>query len=721
MKISFCFFLCCLFFSGHAYSQADTLSYFRIDSVPNQGILLDKAWRVRVDNPAEGTDSPVNKTGWKKVDPTTDIHYYPEIRNSRVWLFRLELQLDSSLINKPLSLVMTQKGASEIYLNGKLLARYGKVSSDPSQLLTHDPKNRPVTFHFTGTTHQVIEIRYVLGKNTPYFSSKSFEGNGIFLLKIEKPENSYQAYVKPLVSLVAIWSIQTGIYLLLTIIHLFFFIYYPERKVNLYFSIFTFSYAITFILVGYDGFIHSMTMQYLADLLFAIAALTADILIILSIYKLFDLPVDNYLRSVVIICGLGVPFYLVSYEYGGSGILIGFILSCFGAIRAAILAMRRKKTGGAEVLWGEIFSLLFFILAIVSLSISDTKHSFSYYLAGQICYALAFLCPPAFISILLAREFAQNNITLKNRLIEVESLSKRTIAQEMEKQEILARQNITLEQQVQERTSSLSQTLKELKETQNHLIHSEKMASLGELTAGIAHEIQNPLNFVNNFSDLNAELIEELSHGIENKGPDQIKTMLKDIEENERKITHHGKRAGAIVKSMLQHSQVNIGKKEMTDINALVEEYLKLSYHGFKSRDENFSAVIETKYAPDAGKIPVVAADIGRVLVNLFNNAFYTTREKKSRIPDNFEPVVSVVTKKIGTGVEISVRDNGSGIPQNLHDKIFQPFFTTKPTGQGIGLGLSMSYDIIKAHRGEIRLHTSEGEYAEFTISIPAG
>ena len=283
-----------------------------------------------------------NTAGWETVDPTTDIYYYPKIRNSKIWLFRLDLQLDSSLINKPLSLVVTQKGASEIYLNGKLVANYGEVSNDPSRLHTYDPKSRPVTFKFTGTTKQVIEVRYALGKNTPYFSSKRFDLNGIFILKIEKPENSYQTFVKPLVSLVAIWSIQTGIYLFLTIIHLFFFIYYPERKVNLYFSIFTFSYAITFILVGYDGFIHSMTMQFLSDFLFVIAAITADILIILSIYKLFDLTVDNYLRSIIIICLLSVPFYMMSYEYGGSGILIGFILSCFGAIRAGILAMRRK-------------------------------------------------------------------------------------------------------------------------------------------------------------------------------------------------------------------------------------------------------------------------------------------------------------------------------------------------------------------------------------------
>ena len=366
-----------------------------------------------------------------------------------------------------------------------------------------------------------------------------------------------------------------------------------------------------------------------------------------------------------------------------------------------------------------MFSLLFFILAIVLLAISDNKHSFSYYLIGQICYALSFLCPPAFISILLAREFAQNNITLKNRLDEVELLSKRTIAQEMEKQEMLATQNTTLEQQVQERTSSLSQTLKELKETQDHLIHSEKMASLGELTAGIAHEIQNPLNFVNNFSDLNAELIEELNHDIENKDTAQIKSMLKDIEENERKITHHGKRAGSIVKSMLQHSQVNIGKKEVTDVNSLVEEYLKLSYHGFKSRGEKFKAVIETIYDPNMGNIPLVAADIGRVLVNLFNNAFYSVREKKGRLMENFEPVVSVVTKRTGSLIEICIKDNGVGIPQKLYGKIFQPFFTTKPTGQGIGLGLSLSYDIIKAHSGELRFHSTEGENAEFIISIP--
>jgi len=266
----------------------------------------------------------------------------------------------------------------------------------------------------------------------------------------------------------------------------------------------------------------------------------------------------------------------------------------------------------------------------------------------------------------------------------------------------------------------LNQTVDSLKRTQSQLIQSEKMASLGELTAGIAHEIQNPLNFVNNFSEVNAELIDELEQEIEKGNLDGARSITKDIKENEQKINHHGKRADPIVKGMLQHSRSSSGQKEPTDVNALADEYLRLAYHGLRAKDKSFNSKFETQFDNNIDKVNIIPQDIGRVLVNLINNAFYAVVEKKKMSTNGYEPSVAISTKKLSDKIEIKVRDNGNGIPQKVLDKIFQPFFTTKPTGEGTGLGLSLSYDIItKGHGGELKVKTKEGEGSEFVIELP--
>ena len=292
--------------------------------------------------------------------------------------------------------------------------------------------------------------------------------------------------------------------------------------------------------------------------------------------------------------------------------------------------------------------------------------------------------------------------------------------QEEKQNQIMAKLKDDLEVQVVERTAELTkqkeelqQALDELKTTQNQLIHSEKMASLGELTAGIAHEIQNPLNFVNNFSEVNKELIDELNEALVTGDKDEVASITKDILENEHKIMQHGKRAEAIVKSMLQHSRSNTGKKEPADINSLADEYLRLAYHGFRAKDKSFNANFKAVLADDLPKINIVAQDIGRVLLNLINNAFQAVR-----VVEN--PEVIVKTQMNHGMVEIRVIDNGPGIPKDIKEKIFQPFFTTKPTGEGTGLGLSLSYDIItKGHGGKIELKSNKKEGTAFTISLP--
>ena len=282
----------------------------------------------------------------------------------------------------------------------------------------------------------------------------------------------------------------------------------------------------------------------------------------------------------------------------------------------------------------------------------------------------------------------------------------------------LKAQNEELKKQVSIRTEELNKSLNDLKAAQQQLIQSEKMASLGELTAGIAHEIQNPLNFVNNFSEVNDELIKELHTEAEEGNLEEVKAIAKDIAFNSEKINHHGRRADAIVKSMLQHSRSSSGQKESTDINALVDEYLRLAYHGLRAKDKTFSVTMKTDLDETIDKLNIVPQEIGRAILNLITNAFYAVSEKKKQAGDEYEPAVTVSTKKINDTIEIIVKDNGNGIPQKILDKIFQPFFTTKPAGQGTGLGLSLSYDIVKAHGGELKVETREGEGSEFSIQL---
>jgi len=323
----------------------------------------------------------------------------------------------------------------------------------------------------------------------------------------------------------------------------------------------------------------------------------------------------------------------------------------------------------------------------------------------------------AWMIAMLIRSNKQNKALKKER--------QKTLAEE-ERNKFISAQKEKLELIVEERTAEITKqkdelmdAFTELKNTQSQLIQSEKMASLGELTAGIAHEIQNPLNFVNNFSEVSNELIDEMIQEIKNNDLEEVKTIAADVKQNLDKINHHGKRADAIVKGMLQHSRSSTGQKEFTDINALTDEFLRLAYHGLRAKDKSFNAKFETKFDTSVGQVNIVAQDIGRVILNLINNAFYAVNDRKMQGQEGYEPSVIAGTKKLGDHLEITIADNGMGIPSEIKDKIFQPFFTTKSSGQGTGLGLSLSYDIVKAHGGELKVETKEGEGSQFIIILP--
>ncbi len=281
--------------------------------------------------------------------------------------------------------------------------------------------------------------------------------------------------------------------------------------------------------------------------------------------------------------------------------------------------------------------------------------------------------------------------------------------------------NEELQKLVDERTIQLQNSILELKSTQAQLIQSEKLASLGELTAGIAHEIQNPLNFVNNFAEVSAEMLVEMDAELDRGDINEVKAISADLQQNLSKINHHGQRASAIVKGMLEHSRTGDAMNRVsTDLSALADEYLRLAYHGLRARDSSFNAMMETHFDPDLPLVSVIPQDIGRVLLNLINNAFYAVNEKAKLGIEGYQPTVTVSSSIVGDKVTIKVQDNGNGIPQAIQDKIFQPFFTTKPTGKGTGLGLSLAYDIVtKGHGGTLKLESEDEIGTEFIIHLP--
>lgn len=370
--------------------------------------------------------------------------------------------------------------------------------------------------------------------------------------------------------------------------------------------------------------------------------------------------------------------------------------------------LERMKTIIIAVLPLIIINTIEDLVKIISLPFHEKIDD---YLSFAIVFSIAWMIA------MLIRSNKQNKALKKER--------QKTLAEE-ERNKFISAQKEKLELIVEERTAEITKqkdelmdAFTELKNTQSQLVQSEKMASLGELTAGIAHEIQNPLNFVNNFSEVSTELLDEMMDELKSGNTEEVLALASDVKANQEKINHHGKRAGAIVKGMLQHSRTSSGKNEPTDINALCEEYLRLSYHGLRAKNKSFNADFKADLDKRLPEIKVVPQDFGRVLLNLINNAFFAVNEKSKTENKDFKPLVIVKTKLEKTKVIISVSDNGSGIPEDVKEKIFQPFFTTKPSGQGTGLGLSLSYDIIKAHGGVLKAETKEGEGSKFIIKLP--
>ena len=432
--------------------------------------------------------------------------------------------------------------------------------------------------------------------------------------------------------------------------------------------------------------------------------------------RIFKRPIARGL-TIFLVCFL-ILWAILDFAPPATGNLLQFcMMVIIIGICAWYIISSWKKLSGAQwaIVTGAVVALVWGLSSFIVTTYFPGKPGL--YLFISTGYTLSF---PLALLVYTAMRFKEIIAEVQQNADQVVQLS------EEKRQRALDQQKI-LEEEVARQTAALRTTLDDLKATQSQLVQSEKMASLGELTAGIAHEIQNPLNFVNNFSEVNKELVAELKNEKQknkNERDEQLEDeLLNDIGQNSEKITHHGKRADAIVKGMLQHSRSSGAGKEPTNINQLADEYLRLAYHGLRAKDKSFNATLKTEYDEAMGNINIIPQDIGRVILNLITNAFYAVNEKNVSAKlagRQYEPTVAVSTKKSGNKVEITVSDNGNGIPEKIRQKIFQPFFTTKPTGQGTGLGLSLSYDIVKAHGGELEVATEEDAGTTFIIRLPA-
>lgn len=724
MKILKIFFLFLLVSRIDCFAQNPPVYFLHLDSLPPQGVAIDKGWKFHGGDDTSWASTGLDDSKWQTVDLSNAKSYFSSFNKNAIGWFRIKIYVDSSTNNNQAAILLSQLGASDWFINGRLFIQFGRIIA-PGKVENYNPHDKPILFPGNLGDSVLIAVRFAsTASPKPWMFTRT--NTAPITVKIAPWMNALSSYkaalVEPRMS-IGYSFMSVGLGFLFILLYSFF----PKERIHILFGAFCFFVGLMPVFnsqitegsldinsFNWTVFVMNTTSKMAGLLILCILALE-----ITNKINIFQWAI---IFLVLIVDGFLYVFFGESQAYRIFDISLRSLYT-FELLRLCILAFWRANYTMGVVAFSGAFMNVAFVLSILNIiSYTPFYNFFNSFLNFVI------------ISIYLAIKYARNSRYLGIQLSEIQKLSRENMQREQEKQQMLATQNEKLEQQVEERTYKLNQSLNELQETQSQLIQSEKMASLGELTAGIAHEIQNPLNFVNNFSEVSMELADDLKNElgkikIAPEDKENLESIANDLIQNQEKINHHGKRADGIVKGMLHHSRTSTGQKELTDINLLADEYLRLSYHGLRAKDKSFNATLRTDFDERVGKVNIVPQDIGRVLLNLFNNAFYAVTEKKeskTHSPGGYEPTVSVTTKLIpasGTKtaqVEIRVWDNGIGISQSIHDKIYQPFFTTKPTGKGTGLGLSLSYDIInKEHGGQITLDTKDGEFAEFIIRIP--
>jgi signal transduction histidine kinase len=669
-------------------------------------------WLFHKGNDSSWAKNIIDTKGWEKLKPT-DLSAKNADKNGRVegW-FRIKVAFDSSLLNKVLYVDFGQWAATAFYVDGELVAARGNTGEKGKGFREYSGGLDSKSIRFDTPAAHILSLHYVgyLSPIPPY-DVKTQLMKKVIRLGGPNYTTSVLNNYKTVYTYRTSWAVVCAILSVLFWLLLF---QNPKEKNLFWIALYT---STIFIYIYYrytdpsgTSFNEFKTKIIISDL---VSNSTVVLLLPILLIKIFKRKIHSWLilSLIILIVAIEIGIFLPSsfsitflYIYAASfifvlGICLFYVITSWKHLMGAQWA----------IVGGLIFTISFTLAGLILVLISSNLFQSQY--SNLLFNSFYNLGVPFSLLIYVSMRF-------KEMVKEVEANALTVVKLSEEKREQAENQQKVLEEEVARQTSEIRQTLENLKATQTQLIQSEKMASLGELTAGIAHEIQNPLNFVNNFSEVNKELIGEMKAEIEIGNLEEVKAIANDIESNEEKINHHGKRADAIVKGMLQHSRSSSGVKEPTDINALADEYFRLAYHGLRAKDKSFNATMKTDFDESIGNFNIIPQDIGRVILNLITNAFYVVDEKKKTGIENYEPIVSVSTKKIEEKVEIKVSDNGNGIPENILGKIFQPFFTTKPTGQGTGLGLSLSYDIVKAHGGELNVNTVKNKGTEFIIQL---
>jgi signal transduction histidine kinase len=714
-------FFCIQCINGFGQQDAVLISPDMYEQNRQEILIMDlDGWMFRQGNDPSWASKNIDLNGWEKLKPT-QLHAGLANEDKRVegW-FRLRVKLDVAFGKDQLSFQASRWAAMDVYIDGIHVASFGNTGAGDAfkehRSLTIDP----VVANLAAGTEHVIAIHLVDYLTIiPYKRLKSDDEDGLKkLLRLTGPRYLilYLNYVQEAIEYSMVWA---SVCTLLSI--LFWMIFLQNRQeqnlllIALCVSAFTVNIIFVYKSLSYGDvpYVEYSLFKHIANL----ASGASNVFLVLLIVRIFKRPVTRYVKIFLTLYSI---FFTVVLLLLGTRFQFLFALILYGVCVYYVVSSWRNLNGAQwAVVVGLLGTLAFTTVYMINYSIYN-RVIFPYALFYATGIYLSF---PISLLLYVAMRFREIIAEVKLHAEQVLKLS------EEKKEQALNQQRI-LEEEVAAQTIELRNSLDHLKATQAQLIQSEKMASLGELTAGIAHEIQNPLNFVNNFAEVNTEMIAEGRDALKSGNMEDAEEILGMLADNNSKILQHGKRADAIVKGMLQHTRTSSGVKEPTDINALTEEYLRLAYHGLCAKDKTFKS--EYTFTPDTslGKVSVVSSDIGRVILNLVNNAFHAVNEKKKQMGDGYEPNVTISTKLLSNSMNpsirqsanslmITVKDNGKGIPSNIKDKIFQPFFTTKPTGEGTGLGLSLSYDIAKAHGGTLTLETQEGEGSMFILNIP--
>jgi two-component system, NtrC family, sensor kinase len=709
MRLMKLYFLLLLSFSAKSQDTTITITPSMVKKQGYVSLGNIDGWIFKKGNDTSWAGKDINVSEWQKLKPS-ELSENLADKNGKLegWL-RVKIKLDTAFRDTVLDLYMNVWAASEIYVDGHLLYTFGNTGANGKPFQEYNPTYKPsLAFNIEKESEHILAIHFVdfLSTLPPYnLKSKDQNRNSSFL-SITRPafRKDYLDSQLKNHSYRTLWLTANMILCLL-----FWLLTFQNRNEKNLLLIAVTTTAGT-LAIYCDQSVPTPGISYafyaFLGLAWAILLPVDSILSLLLILRVFKRKINAWFKIclfLIFVAGIGLIFLNSPYPliFLASFVVINYIY---------YITTSWKRLKGAQ--WAVMAGILLTFSFGVSLAITGTVAQ-RFLPVMRLLSTGLFLSFPLSLVVYVAMRF-------KEIINEVRENAKQVVKLSEEKKEQALNQQKILQEEVDRQTAELRNTLNNLKTTQAQLIQSEKMASLGELTAGIAHEIQNPLNFVNNFSELNSELIDELEQEADKGNLGEVRSIAKDIKDNERKINHHGNRAGAIVKGMLQHSRSSSGVKEPTDINSLCDEYLRLAYHGLKAKDKSFNARFETNFDNSIDKSNIVPEDIGRVILNLINNAFYEVNEKQKQNLNGYEPIVSLTTTKQNGKIEIKVSDNGNGIAQNIVDKIFQPFFTTKPTGQGTGLGLSLAYDIIKAHGGEINVITDGGKGSEFIIQLPA-